>query len=108
MSKERRLGRGLAALLGTPDEDSNEPIATTHATKPASIGAAAAAERTEAPKPKLHQPSASMEDAPGAGSSSTDKELLLSVSLIEENPFQPRREFGRDRNCVARRESQGA
>ncbi len=25
---------------------------------------------------------------------STDREILLSVSLIEENPFQPRREFG--------------
>ncbi len=97
MSKERRLGRGLAALLGTPD-DGNEEVTVKQETSPTTIGSAAAGERPEKPGPKLHKPSASTVASPEKSVSttqagSTEKELLLSVSLIEENPFQPRREF---------------
>ncbi len=59
-TKDRRLGKGLAALLGTPLDDEGNPI-------------------------------------PGSeGSSSGIESLELSVDEIENNPFQPRREFNHD------------
>ncbi len=54
-AKDRRLGKGLAALLGTPVDDSGNPVE-------------------------------------GATSSGIET-LELSVDEIENNPFQPRREF---------------
>lgn len=58
MTKDRRLGKGLAALLGTPLDEEGIPIAE-----------------------------------PGQTSVET---LELSVNQIENNPFQPRREFNHD------------
>jgi ParB family chromosome partitioning protein len=58
MTKDRRLGKGLAALLGTPLDEEGNPIAE-----------------------------------PGQTSVET---LELSVNQIENNPFQPRREFNHD------------
>ncbi len=55
-TKDRRLGKGLAALLGTPLDDDGNPI----------------------------------EDASGI------ETLELPVDAIENNPFQPRREFNQD------------
>lgn len=61
--KDRRLGKGLAALLGTPlDEDGN---------------------------PLQENPSGNGE----AGDSAGVQSLELDVNVIEANPFQPRREF---------------
>ncbi len=57
MNKERRLGRGLEALLGRPLNAADEP------------------------------------QAEGAGEPSRDGLLLLHVFEIENNPFQPRRDF---------------
>ncbi|MEM9643769.1 MAG: ParB/RepB/Spo0J family partition protein [Planctomycetota bacterium] len=57
-AKDRRLGKGLAALLGQPLDEEGNPIG---------------------------------EDADG--NSSSVQTLELSVDQIENNPFQPRREF---------------
>lgn len=86
MTKERRLGRGLAALLG----DDNQPVHVPQPTVPATT-----------PVPRLHAPHESVEqDAPHAVSPNQETAtaqdgdlLLLSVYEIDDNPFQPRREF---------------
>ena len=69
MSKDRRLGRGLAALLGAPlDETSDEP-------RPGAASTSPAAARPVEP--------------------AADGQLVqLSVYEIDDNPFQPRRDFG--------------
>ncbi len=97
MSKDRRLGRGLAALLGTPLEDElhaeaiaqhgGAPGAATSDFRPptfdlrnATEGVPYSAEpRTPNPEPPAPAPDASL--------------LQLPVDQIEENPFQPRRDF---------------
>lgn len=80
MSKERRLGRGLAALLGAPLEDS-----------PGSTASTPPAARVE-PVPALR---AFREDPPETESASTPLGGLLSLNVyeIDDNPFQPRRDF---------------
>lgn len=76
MSKDRRLGRGLAALLGTPLEDE------LHAEAIAASGSPASGALAGGPDPRTLNP----EPSP-AGL------LQLPVGEIEENPFQPRRDF---------------
>ena len=56
-TKDRRLGKGLAALLGTPMDEDGNPLAETN---------------------------------------SKIQSLELSVNEIENNPFQPRRDFNHD------------
>ena len=80
MSKERRLGRGLAALLGENRGDAPEPeprpVRTTSTLAPS----------VESNEPTLDQ--SGKYDAP------VENELLmLGVHDIDDNPFQPRREF---------------
>ncbi len=86
MTKERRLGRGLAALLGEPS--------------PPQHGHAAGSPDQRASSPRLHDPSdlglaldqefqPDDTDAPQNG-----QLIMLEVHEIDENPFQPRREFG--------------
>lgn len=88
MSKDRRLGRGLAALLGTPLEEGAQ--------------APGAAETPAAGfQPHLYEPAADALDAKTAdliSAGSTDASgsagiVHLDVHQIEDNPFQPRREF---------------
>lgn len=82
MTKDRRLGRGLAALLGTPLSDVSED--GDFGTNPASPAAAPGA-MTGLP---VAAPALVADLDAGKG------ELLhLRVDEIEENPFQPRREF---------------
>ena len=57
-TKDRRLGKGLAALLGTPLDDEGKPV--------------------------------------DGEAGSRVETLELSVDAIENNPFQPRREFNHD------------
>jgi ParB family chromosome partitioning protein len=95
VTKERRLGRGLAALLG---ED----------TEPVSLSQAAA---TQTPLPRI-SPITLDDDSdrdgdltaerprpvspPVRGEAATAQDgdlLLLSVEEIDDNPFQPRRDF---------------
>ncbi len=75
MSKDRRLGRGLAALLGTPleEEIANSPA---HADR---------ADFGHSTPPAASTPA----NMPSSSSGLFD----LNVYEIDDNPFQPRREF---------------
>jgi ParB family transcriptional regulator, chromosome partitioning protein len=74
MTKEKRLGRGLAALLGEPVESGGEEQHGEHET------------------PRLHQPDGSQphDHAHQAGSGDL---LLIDCHVIEPNPYQPRTVF---------------
>jgi ParB family transcriptional regulator, chromosome partitioning protein len=74
VSKERRLGRGLEALLGRsyPEPQRAEQI-TLHA--------------------PLDGAGADAAGSANASSASDDGPLTIDVLLIDANPFQPRREF---------------
>lgn len=78
MSKDRRLGRGLAALLGTPLEE---------------VGGGANRPPEDTAAPAANQPSVGAPAAEGGGESSAAGLLQLNVYEIEDNPFQPRRDF---------------
>jgi ParB family chromosome partitioning protein len=83
VSKDRRLGRGLAALLGTPLEA--EVVAQgnygTHGTNGTDAAASTLSGVADAsPEPRTLNPEPS-------------DLLQLPLAEIEENPFQPRREF---------------
>ena len=100
MTKDRRLGKGLAALLGTPLEES-EVVEGTSAPSagelaPPRENAVAPAKATK-PKPaktrkKEVTGSVSLRqfEAPAGGA------LELSVYEIDNNPFQPRRKFNEE------------
>ncbi len=135
MSKDRRLGRGLAALLGTPMDETNtidstatEPNRASSASlagpadrsrttaTPHPVGAGFSAVSTAASRdsaaeqlsptsrPETRQPTRNtgvtgavslaglMADSLGASSRS----LELRVDEIENNPFQPRRDFNEE------------
>ncbi len=105
MTKDRRLGRGLAALLGTPMNEGGDDAGLAHDSSPTNQSAAIS---TASPMPTATAmgpaPTAS---GPGGAAASmsaaamlaaTDEgprsELLhLRVDEITENPFQPRRDF---------------
>ena len=76
MSKDRRLGRGLAALLGAPLDDTGEDLTR----------------ETAAPR----QPHPLSEAAPPASDTNQSQGglIYLNVYEIDDNPFQPRRDFG--------------
>jgi len=83
MSKDRRLGRGLAALLGSPLEEQD----TASAAEPIALPL-----RSE---PRLFDDSLLSKEADVA--STGDIGLLqLAVEEIQDNPFQPRREFNEE------------
>lgn len=103
-AKDRRLGRGLAALLGTPlDEEGNPLPEGTPA--PRSAAAPATAERSPRPAAAPAKPAASKASAgqPAAEAAteaaaahpraSSRQAVELNVYEIDNNPFQPRREF---------------
>src|SRR5688572_22458329 len=72
VNKERRLGRGLEALLGRPMGAEGEPL-----TVPINTAVAMAA----------HQPEPTPAAEPTGGA------LTVSVHAIDRNPYQPRQEF---------------
>lgn len=92
MSKEKRLGRGLAALLGaSAGEEAEVPLrnpSTPSASTPPAAASLASAIAGKSPS-----------TAPLASSSSEaahqvlDGLVYLAVDQIETNPFQPRRVF---------------
>jgi len=82
VSKERRLGRGLEALLGM----GAEPVAGG----PGTFAGHAAPQQTRAPSAPIFEASSSGFDRTPAP---TDGLLSLSIVDVEANPFQPRREF---------------
>ncbi|WP_254510865.1 ParB/RepB/Spo0J family partition protein [Anatilimnocola floriformis] len=83
MSKDRRLGRGLAALLGSPLDETAEITSDTAPPPPV---------RTT---PRLFDESV-LEHKNEAASSDEDALLQLAVADIQDNPFQPRREFNEE------------
>lgn len=80
MSKDRRLGRGLAALLGSVDEDAAAMGGTRCIAVPGDA---------EPVEPVSLEVDTS--DTRAAGGAPDD--LRLNVDDIDENPFQPRRDF---------------
>lgn len=91
MSKERRLGRGLAALLGGFGDDAKEVQGTL---APAAPSAASAPSRAEAPAPSPAQVDLNVALAKALPASTTEVGALqIAISEIETNPFQPRRIF---------------
>ncbi len=97
MTKDRRLGKGLAALLGTPLEES--AAGTSEANSQASLPKAAA----ELPVQKVagqpvRQASSPRADVTGSVSlkqfENTSRAVVdIPVDEIDNNPFQPRRKF---------------
>jgi ParB family chromosome partitioning protein len=77
VSKERRLGRGLAALLGAPFDD---PVAVE---RPLAAGTPAVSSPAEGSSPV----------ADSRSKPSQADILHLNVYEIDDNPFQPRRDF---------------
>jgi len=84
--KDRRLGRGLAALLGTPEPQ--------QATSPTKAKTGPGKVKTG---PGKKSSGASKAPAAAAASATTSDPradlLMLDVYEIDDNPFQPRREF---------------
>jgi len=79
VSKDRRLGRGLAALLGNTEDGSGE---TT-------LGENQVVDQVfQVPRPAVGGSASDATDGPENGI------LQLDVASIDSNPFQPRREFG--------------
>lgn len=124
MTKDRRLGRGLAALLGTPMEEDGiveaaEAASTSASTEKIATSPAAAARantNTLATKQSASPPKqkSSVQDSVGTRPSkktarpankavtgsvplkttaTSGQSLELSVYEIDNNPFQPRRQF---------------
>lgn len=87
MTRDRRLGRGLAALLGQPiEEDGVEAGALRESVAPPSI---------PLHRPALTRTSAAALNPLLAGDSeeSDSAPTAIPVDRIDPNPFQPRREF---------------
>lgn len=92
MSKDRRLGRGLAALLGTPEDDIDSGLETGQGSSPSADAATATLAPPAAPRPEPRVVTAAP-TVPTPRPDTTSDILQLNVKEIEENPFQPRRDF---------------
>ena len=77
MNKEKRLGRGLAALLGTDDLEPRDSAAAHEGTT-AGVGAGNTEQAAAPTAPR------------GAG---LERLVMLNVDDVNPNPFQPRRDF---------------
>jgi ParB family chromosome partitioning protein len=101
--KDRRLGRGLAALLGTPLE---ADIAQSRSVSEGVTRAQGESEGTvqQAGLDPADASNAAMLANQSTPSSETSGLLQLSLAEIEENPFQPRRDFS-DAEIVSLAES---
>ena len=92
MTKDRRLGKGLAALLGTPIDEND--VVDGSAEPASGVGnatvdvPAVADVRPAAASPSVR--SVPLNAPPAAGA------LEISVQDIDNNPFQPRRKFGEE------------
>lgn len=81
MTKDRRLGRGLAALLGTPLDEIEGAGMRSAGTTANEIESASQSTRVEQPV----RDSSSENQGPST--------LMIAVDQIDNNPFQPRRQF---------------
>ena len=86
MSKDRRLGRGLAALLGTPLDEEGGGQESAGEGPPPRVPERA---RTRAAQAAAGQADELEDVAPRAAAL-----IELNVDAIQDNPFQPRRDFG--------------
>jgi len=93
-AKDRRLGKGLAALLGTPMDDEPTPVEETTAelqrTASQQRPAAAASKPAAPPAPA---PPVTAKQFAASSSSDAAAALQIPVDQIDPNPFQPRRDF---------------
>ena len=85
MSKDRRLGRGLAALLGNPTESDLGGTAVPTDQPSASS--------TTAESPAVDSKPANSSDNTADGVNHSDPQSELPVDKIDPNPFQPRLDF---------------
>lgn len=89
MTKDRRLGRGLAALLGTPVEGEENSLRIAPETVEGSVPSKTSTNtRTDRSKPV----NASHDSGKTLGIAACE----LDVTQIDANPFQPRRQFNDD------------
>lgn len=99
VNKKRRLGRGLEALLSqtveskepttVPTESTaEEPRIIPMRTQPADASPSPTTSSTHPPKTTAQSPSPAREPQPAS-----ETLLKLNVHEIEDNPFQPRRDF---------------
>ncbi|RMF45271.1 MAG: ParB/RepB/Spo0J family partition protein [Planctomycetota bacterium] len=100
MSKDRRLGKGLAALLGTPLEE--EGSLSAPGPRPGAADGSAGADSSASsavPRKSSASPSPAAQRTSVTGAVPLDAvkpagtTLELSVYEIDNNPFQPRRKF---------------
>jgi ParB family transcriptional regulator, chromosome partitioning protein len=88
--RDRRLGRGLAALLGTPLEPETLP---TPSDGLAPVAGASDAQLAGGELDLAAASTAALLSNPSNFASDTGGLLQLPLAEIEENPFQPRRDF---------------
>lgn len=96
MSKDRRLGKGLAALLGTPTEAQPTAQAVGAESTPASPRRASQPHQDDRPtlRVRSHEEEGDDQREQTGREATGDRLLSLNVYEIDDNPFQPRREFG--------------
>lgn len=90
MSKERRLGRGLEALLGRRARTEDDGAAESQADQPAAEDLSDIVH--EQTTGDIHPDSAATPQQPDAGSM-PGKIRTLEISIIDANPYQPRQDF---------------
>lgn len=94
MTRQKRLGRGLEALLGTTGDpvQGNQPISQNH--PPQAENSVGVAVESSEPNDALSPSDNDYTPHNSNGSSPAEGEIVhLSVYEIEDNPFQPRRVF---------------
>lgn len=105
MTKDRRLGKGLAALLGTPEGTTASPVgqvkgqpgpAPVTPTNPAAsqpVSPQASAGVSTSSRAATEEPASHATGTSEEGDQARGTLVRISVQQIDENPFQPRREF---------------
>lgn len=114
MSKDRRLGRGLANLLGTPIDEpytpAQAPNPQTAANSPvppvtANLSAASGPEENDLGRADMiralngqaHAVASQLRQEHDAGSMAPSRAVVeIALDQIDNNPFQPRREFNEE------------
>ena len=89
VAKERRLGRGLAALLGDGGRR-DEDVDFSASSEKVAIEAAPLVPRSSYSDDELTEPRA---DSANYDAPVENELIMLGVHDIDDNPFQPRREF---------------
>jgi ParB family chromosome partitioning protein len=94
--KDRRLGRGLAALLGTPLDEEGNPLPEENGRSNGGSPRSTATRERTAPRQSNDGRQANDSSATHEASDlplSSRQTLDLNVYEIDNNPFQPRRDF---------------